>query len=86
MQILRRYGINLKFIRTLGAGGNGFATLFELQHLGVLGQGPAATPPAKKFVMKTALEDGDMSLEKFFMAVSLFPRTKVFSDPPGISY
>lgn len=65
MSALQNEGINLKFIRTLGVGGNGLATLFEIQH------GTSASP--KKFVVKSSLDpsSADMDLEKYYMMVRM---------------
>lgn len=59
---LQAQGVNVRYLRILGAGGNGLAALFDIQH--------GTADPPKKFVVKTSLDPrSDMALEKYFMVV-----------------
>ncbi|KUI72732.1 hypothetical protein VM1G_11855 [Cytospora mali] len=52
--------VNARFLRILGAGGNGLAALFEIRR--------GTSGPPSKFVVKTSLDSRtDMALEKHFM-------------------
>ncbi|KUI55482.1 hypothetical protein VP1G_02814 [Cytospora mali] len=58
--LLRAQGVNARFLRILGAGGNGLAALFDIRR--------GTSGPPTKFVVKTSLDSRtDMALEKHFM-------------------